>query len=243
MAMTTFLNSTVNTARRTRRAYIGAHVLAFEFARKRAAYRMEQIKTIGTLLVAKGEIMEKDAAEAVDIAKDKVAELLPKKAHSGVTVDVKPSRVAKKVKDSKKVDLSTDRTTTKKEALKKVSSPKAEINAAQAGEILADKYAPYIEGVIKYDAEANPVYIKKIVDHLGVALSSRDGKFVACSDPSERETVAKSWLLKKLGLEADMDALNAKVSAVCEEMKADRMKPRVTFYYLLAKHEGKLGSL
>lgn len=243
MARTTFLNSTVNTARRTRRAYIGAHVLAFEFARKRAAHRMEQVKTIGTLLVAKGEIMEKDAADAFDTAKGKVAGLMPKKAHSGVTVDVKPTRVARKVKAPKKVDLSTDRTKQVEASKKTASTSKPKTQAAQVGEILEDKYMSYIEGVAKYDPDANSVVIKKIVDHLGIALTSRDGKFVACSDPAERETVAKSWLLNKLGVEADMDALDAKVAAVCEEMKADRMKSRVTFYYLLAKNEGKLGAL
>ena len=31
--------------------------------------------------------------------------------------------------------------------------------------------------------------------------------------------------------------------ALCEEMKADRNKSRVTFYYLVAKHLGLLGSL
>ena len=96
---------------------------------------------------------------------------------------------------------------------------------------------------MKYDADLNPLYIKKIVDHLGIALSSRDGKLVACSDPAERETVAKSWLAKKLGVEGDMDVLDAKVGDICHVMKADRMKPRVTFYYLLAKAEGKLEAL
>ena len=42
-------------------------------------------------------------------------------------------------------------------------------------------------------------------------------------------------------LDEDKDAAMEKVKAVCEEMKPHRMKNRVTFYYLLAKNEGKLG--
>lgn len=247
MAAATFLNSTVNTVRRTRRAYIGAHVLAFEFAQKRAALRLKQLKFFGADLVAKGENIEKDAGDMFDVAKEKVADMMPRKGDAHVTLDIKPTRV---VKPSKSVDLSTDITPKAEKTVKKAAPKTAQKTvqaktgeAAQAGTILKDKYKSYIEGVVKYDADVNPVTVKKIVDHLGVALASRDGKFVACSDPAERETVAKSWLLKKLGVAADMDALDAKVGEVCETMKADRMKPRVTFYYLLAKNEGKLGAL
>lgn len=232
MAAATLLNSTVNTVRKTRRAYIGAHVMAFEFAQKRTALRFEQIKNFGSVLVAKGEVIEKDASDMLDVAKEKVASLIPSQDTAVVTLDVKPSRV---VKTAKRADMSTDRT----------DKPKAKnkTDAAQTGKTVKDKYTPYFENVAKYDAGVDPVTVKKIVDHLGIALSSRDGKFVACSDAAERETVAKSWLLKKLGVEGDMEALDAKVGVVCEMMKADRMKSRVTFYYLLAKAEGKLGAV
>lgn len=228
-----FFDSAVSTARQTRRAYIGAHVMAFEFAQKRAALRLEQAKTFGAYLVTKGEAVETEVSDVIDLAKDKVGGLLPT---SGMpkTIDVKPTKIVKK---AKRADMSTDRTPKVKT---KATTSKT---AAQSGKIIKDKYAPYVETTQKYDVDVNPVHIKKIVDHLGIALSSRDGKFVACSDASERETVAKSWLLKKLGVEGDADALDAKVGAVCETMKEDRMKSRVTFYYLLAKNEGKLGTI
>ena len=63
---------------------------------------------------------------------------------------------------------------------------------------------------------------------------------MACSDESELETIAKGFMKKKLGVEDKEEALE-KVKAVCETMKPHRMKNRVTFYYLLAKNEGKLG--
>ena len=231
-----FLNSTLSTARRTRQAYIGAHVLAFEFAQKRTAQRVDQLKAFGAYLVAKGETVETSASDSFAEAREKVTGLLPK-SDAPKTINVKPTRVAKKAKP---VDLSTD--ITKKARAVKTDS-KTQTTAAKSEKIVTDKYAAHVDSAAKYDAQVNPLHIKKIVDHLGIALASRDGKFVACSDASERETVAKSWLMKKLGVEGDAIALDAKVGAVCDMMKSSRMKPRVTFYYLLAKNEGQLGKL
>lgn len=106
-----------------------------------------------------------------------------------------------------------------------------------------DKYAAHYEAVKAYDADADAAIVRKIVNHLGIALQSRDGQYVACSDESERDTVRDSWLVKKLGVEGETEALNDKVFAICKAMQADRMKSRVTFYYLLAKQEGKLAAL
>ncbi|MEE9346891.1 MAG: DUF2853 family protein [Robiginitomaculum sp.] len=125
--------------------------------------------------------------------------------------------------------------------------PAAEAPAADAApaeapaEDKTPRHIPYLENVRKYDADANEDIVKKIVNHCGIALSNNDGKFVACSDETERNTVRDSWLVKKLGVEGD--DLDAKVMAVCETMKDDRMKCRVVFYYLLAKTEGKLGDI
>ena len=50
--------------------------------------------------------------------------------------------------------------------------------------------------------------------------------------------VMSGVLKKKLGLKsADLDAT---VKATCDHMKADKTKSRLTFYYLLAEHYGKL---
>lgn len=106
-----------------------------------------------------------------------------------------------------------------------------------------DKYAPYLAKVVKYDPDAQLAYVKKIVNYLGIALTSRDGQLVACSDPSERDTVRDNFLAKKLGVTGEQSDLDAKVLAVCETMKASRLKNRVVFYYLLAQQEGKLGAL
>ena len=92
-------------------------------------------------------------------------------------------------------------------------------------------------------------YAKKAVDEKALAgmertyrlvLSKPDTRFVACSDKAELETVRKNFLEKKLGLSGD--ELDASIKTVCTAMKASRSKSRLTFYYLLAEHHGKLGA-
>lgn len=90
-------------------------------------------------------------------------------------------------------------------------------------------------------------YAKKPVNEAALAglektyrlvLSQADSRFVACSDPAERDTVRDNFLKKKLGLtEGDLDGA---VKSVCEAMKDERNKSRLTFYYLLAEHFDKL---
>lgn len=100
----------------------------------------------------------------------------------------------------------------------------------------------YLAGVQRYDAAADAEVVQKIVKHLGIALQSKDASLVSCSDPSELGRVREKWCMKKLG-ETDAAAADAVIAKVCETMKEDRQKHRVTFYYLVAKEMGKLGEL
>ena len=100
----------------------------------------------------------------------------------------------------------------------------------------------YLAGVQRYDADANADVVQKIVKHLGIALQSKDASMVSCSDPSELGRVREKWCMKKLG-ETDAGAADAVIARVCELMKGDRQKNRVTFYYLVAREMGKLGEL
>jgi 3-dehydroquinate synthetase len=71
-----------------------------------------------------------------------------------------------------------------------------------------------------------------------LVMSKADTRYVACSDKTEIERVRENFLKKKLGITSgDMDA---SIKAICEAMKADKTKSRLTFYYLLAEHYGKL---
>lgn len=94
--------------------------------------------------------------------------------------------------------------------------------------------------VRKYVPNAEDSAIKGIVTHCGIALQSRDGSFVSCTDKAERDRVRDGFLKKKLALTNSDAELDAAIVAVCERMKADHDKSRVTFYYLLAEKYGKL---
>ncbi len=99
------------------------------------------------------------------------------------------------------------------------------------------KFEKYFTNVKKYDSRANRDVVQNIVKYCGAALSTRDGSLVACSDEAEVSRVAKGFATKKLGLSSGQLEL---VKDVCTQMKPDRFKNRVTFYYLAAKKAGKL---
>lgn len=99
----------------------------------------------------------------------------------------------------------------------------------------------YLADVKKYHAAADEAVVQKIVKHLGIALQSRDASLVASSDKEELDRVVEKWCGKKLGV-TGAAATNA-VNAVCEIMKDERNKSRVTFYYLVAKELKKLDEL
>ncbi len=94
--------------------------------------------------------------------------------------------------------------------------------------------------VKKHTPSADDAAINGIVKHLGIALQNRDAWFVACADKAERDRVRAGFLKKKLALSNSDAELDKAVLEVCEKMKADQDKSRVTFYYLLAEKYGKL---
>ena len=117
------------------------------------------------------------------------------------------------------------------------AAPVAEAAPAPAA---AEEESEYLRVTREYDADVDPAIVTKIEKHLGASLKNRDSKYVACSDETELETIVKGFMKKKMGID-DKEAAMEKVKAVCVTMKPTRMKNRVTFYYLLAKAEGKLG--
>src|SRR5262245_22097006 len=92
----------------------------------------------------------------------------------------------------------------------------------------------YVFNVAEYDKECDEKCVAGIVKYCGIALQSKDASTVSCSDKGERDRVRDSFLKKKLALTAPDAELDKAVVEVCEKMKDERMKSRVTFYYLLA---------
>lgn len=94
--------------------------------------------------------------------------------------------------------------------------------------------------VRKYAPQADPDIIAGIIRHCGIALQSRDASLVSFTDKAETDRVRESFLKKKLGvMEAD-EQLDNSITAVGEKMKGESFRHRVTVYYLLADHYGKL---
>lgn len=96
--------------------------------------------------------------------------------------------------------------------------------------------------VKKYVPGADDKAIAGIVRYCGIALRGRNSSLVSFSDKDEVARVRDNFLKKKLGLsEPDAD-LDTAIKSVGEKLKGDRTKNRVTVYYLLAEHFGKLST-
>lgn len=100
----------------------------------------------------------------------------------------------------------------------------------------------WAKDVEKYVAGPDKAAVAGIIKHCGIALQKRDSSFVSCTDKAERDRVRDSFLKKKLALTAPDADLDKAVMDVCQKMHAERDKPRVTFYYLLAEKYGKLSA-
>ena len=99
----------------------------------------------------------------------------------------------------------------------------------------------YAADIRKYTGNVDENVVKKIANYCGIALRGKDSRYVSVSDPAEVKRVVDGFCKKKL--ELDPDTATSAVKAVGEKMKADRTKHRVTVYYLVAEHTGRLGKL
>ena len=84
-------------------------------------------------------------------------------------------------------------------------------------------------------ADIDENLLKEVTRGLGPTIYKKETATVACSDQSERDTIRKNFLIKKLGL-ADGPELDAAIAEVCQQMgTSNRQKHRAIFYYLLVK--------
>jgi hypothetical protein len=96
--------------------------------------------------------------------------------------------------------------------------------------------------VKKYATGADAKTIAGIVHYCGIALQKRDSSLVSFTDKAEVARVRDHFLKKKLALTNTDADLDTAIAAVGEKMKGDRTRNRVTVYYLLADHFGKLST-
>lgn len=99
----------------------------------------------------------------------------------------------------------------------------------------------HLASVKKYVDSPNEDAVLALVGHLGIALESRDSAVVAATDPGELASIKSNYCSKTLDL-TDEEADKA-IAEVCEKMKGDTAKSRVTFYYLLAEVSGTMSRL
>ncbi len=95
--------------------------------------------------------------------------------------------------------------------------------------------------VRKYAPDADDGVIAAIVRYCGIALRSRDASLVSFTDPEETDRVRENYCKKKLALTEPDGVIDSAIAAVGARMAGDTTRNRVTVYYLLAEHFGKLG--
>lgn len=100
----------------------------------------------------------------------------------------------------------------------------------------------HVADVAQYTDSVDETVVKAMEKAYRLVLSNADTASVAYSDPEELETVKKNFLIKKLGL-TEADGLDEGIAAVGDKLKGVRRKSRLTVYYLLAEHFGKLDAL
>jgi hypothetical protein len=97
--------------------------------------------------------------------------------------------------------------------------------------------------VKKFADNVDEAAVAGIVRYCGIALQQKDSSLVAFTDKKEVERVRDHFLKHKLGLNDADQELDKAIMEVGEKMKTRHDKNRVTAYYLLADHFGKLPAL
>lgn len=102
---------------------------------------------------------------------------------------------------------------------------------------LIQKYA--IDLKDKFDADADMDLLKSVTVACGPSIYNRDSASISSSEESELERVKTNFLIKKLGLDPNID-FDAPMTRIMDRYgKTNRTKYRVVVYYLLVKHFGK----
>ncbi|MEE9355973.1 MAG: DUF2853 family protein [Methylococcaceae bacterium] len=95
------------------------------------------------------------------------------------------------------------------------------------------------EDIKSYNSSVDEALVKAIIKHLGIALRSRDGSLVSCSDADELKRMREGFMKKKLALTASDEELDQALKEICTQMSVSRAKSRITFCYLLTEKFSK----
>lgn len=95
-----------------------------------------------------------------------------------------------------------------------------------------------LEDIRKYAPNASEDVVAEMERVYALALTNVDARYVAFSDPDELKTVRENFVKKKLGVTDSDEAIDAEIAKL--ESVVPGMRNRLTVYYLLADHYGKL---
>lgn len=93
----------------------------------------------------------------------------------------------------------------------------------------------------RFDAHPDQEAVERLTRYLLPTIQNHDAQFVATADKKEIVYVEEKWAQDKLG--ASASAAHEAVAHAARQMKDTHNKSRITFYYLVAKKLGKLGSI
>ncbi len=97
--------------------------------------------------------------------------------------------------------------------------------------------------VKRYVPAADNDAIVGLVRHCLVSQKTREAPLVSFAKPSETHSVRENFCKKTLGLTDSDGALDAAIASVGARMGDTTSRHRVTAYYLLAEHFGKVEQL
>lgn len=96
----------------------------------------------------------------------------------------------------------------------------------------------YLADIKKYSKSVDEAVVAKMERTYALVLRKPDSRLVSVSDPEEVKTVRQNFLKKKLGVTGTDEELDAQIKQTGAKIKGQ--KNRLTVYYLLAEHYGKL---
>lgn len=96
-----------------------------------------------------------------------------------------------------------------------------------------------LEDIQKYAKSVDADVVAAMEKTYRLALSNADARLVSFSDVSELKTVRENFVKGKLGVTDSDGDIDAAIASVGERVPG--RKQRLTVYYLLAEHYGKLG--
>ncbi len=96
-----------------------------------------------------------------------------------------------------------------------------------------------LDDIKKYAPKADENVVAAMEKTYALVLSNPDARQVSFSDDAELKTVRENFVKKKLGIVADDAAIDATIKEIGAKIPGH--KNRLTVYYLLADHYGKLG--